>query len=222
MKNFMKNSKFFFITFCIFFFSDQAQSNENELLKLIQIQYKNISSFSGQFVQISFKKNSVTPAKKANGEIIYKRPGKMLWSYKVPEEHLLVTNGKFVWLFDPLLENVTIQNLKKIAGGTALSFLLGVGDLNKDFLIRDISFFLLKSQDGLIVEMVPKKYNSNLAFIQLQVNPDTYNLKKILLMGLNGDFRTIELKSIKYNIYLDDKLFEFKITEDMEVIKSSQ
>ena len=217
----MKINKFFFITFCMCIFYGQSHSKEYALLKLIQIQYDNISSFSGNFVQNSFKKKSLIPAKKAKGEINFKRPGKMRWYYKVPEEHLLVTNGKTVWLFDPLLENVTVQKLEKIADGTALSFLLGIGDLNKDFSIRDISYFFLTSQDGLIVEIVPKKLNSNLSFIQLQVNPNTYNLKKILIMGLNGDFRTIELKSIRYNIDLEDKLFEFKITEDMEVIKAS-
>ena len=41
-------------------------------------------------------------------------------------------------------------------------------------------------------------------------------------MGLNGDFRTIELRNISYNIDLEDKIFEFKITKDMEVIEVSQ
>ena len=131
-----------------------------------------------------------------------------------------MTNGKTLWLFDPLLENVTVQSLKKIADGTALSFLLGIGDLNQEFIHRQISQSLLKIQEGLIVELVPKKLNSNLAFIQIQVDPKTYDLKKILMMDQQGNYRTIELKSIKYNLDLEDNLFEFKIKDDMEVIET--
>ena len=54
----------------------------------------------------------------------------MRWLYAAPEEQLLVTNGETLWLYDTLLENVTIQKLEKLTDGTALSFLLGLGDLN--------------------------------------------------------------------------------------------
>ena len=144
----------------------------------------------------------------------------MRWLYSLPEEHLLVINGGTLWLFDPLLENVTVQKLEKIADGTALSFLLGIGDLNKDFRQREISRTFLQKQDDLTVELVPKKPNSNLAFIQLQVHPKKYDLKKILIMDQQGNYRTIELNSLKYNIELEDNIFEFKITEDMEVIET--
>ena len=40
------------------------------------------------------------------------------------------------------------------------------------------------------------------------------------MMDLNGDYRIIELNSIKYNLELGDNFFEFQIMEDMEVIKT--
>ena len=216
----MKNNKLIIIAICIFSFSGESLSKEDELLKLIQLQYKNISSFSGRFFQFSYKKNSEIPPRKAEGEVSYKRPGKMRWFYNLPEEQLLVTNGKTLWLFDPLLENVTVQKLKRIADGTALSFLLGMGDLNNDFLVREKSNSYLDPQDGLIVEIIPKKLNSNLAFIQLQVDKKTYNLKKILLMDQVGGYRTIEFKSVEYNLDLEDVFFEFQIVEGMEIIEA--
>jgi len=216
----MKKYKFILSLFFLCGLSDQTFSKEGEVLQLIQSQYKSILSFSGKFVQISYKKNTDIPPKEAKGRVSYKRPGKMRWFYSLPEEHLLVINGGKLWLFDPLLENVTVQKIENIADGTALSFLLGIGDLNKDFRQREISQSFLQIQDGLIVELVPKKTNSNLAFIQLQVHPKKYDLKKILMMDKQENYSTIELNSLKYNIELEDKLFEFKITEDMEVIEA--
>jgi outer membrane lipoprotein carrier protein len=125
-----------------------------------------------------------------------------------------------LWLYDTLLENVTIQKLEKLTDGTALSFLLGLGDLNVDFKRRKISKSLLKNQQGLIVELEPNKEKANLAFIQLEVDPETYNLRTIALMDQQGNYRTIALESMSYNLGLEDKFFEFEVSAGMEVIEA--
>ncbi len=121
----------------------QTVAAEKDLLQLIQKQYQSIRSFSGRFIQSSHRADTETGPKKAEGLVSYKRPGKMRWLYEAPEEQLLVTNGQTMWLYDPLLENVTVQKLEKITEGTALSFLLGLGNLQADFIHRGISKNLL-------------------------------------------------------------------------------
>ena len=215
----MKYFTFLFISILIFGVSGQSVSKETDLIQMIQDQYQSIQSFSGHFVQTSYRNNTET-VRRAEGLVSYKRPGKMRWLYEVPEEQLLVTNGETLWLFDPLLENVTIQKLEKLTDGTALSFLLGLGDLQEDFNRRLISQVFLTSPDALIVELEPKKAAANLSFIQLAVHPVTYNLQIIALMDQEGNYRTIELESMQYNLVLEDDFFEFKVTEDMEVIEA--
>jgi len=203
----MKYFTFVFISILLFGFSGQSVSKETDLIQMIQEQYQSIQSFSGHFVQTSYRNNTET-VRRAEGLVSYKRPGKMRWLYEVPEEQLLVTNGETLWLFDPLLENVTIQKLEKLTDGTALSFLLGLGDLQADFNRRLISQVLLTSPDALIVELEPKKAAANLSFIQLAVHPVTYNLQMIALMDQEGNYRTIELESMHYNLVLEDNFFE--------------
>ena len=130
----------------------QPVAEEKDLLQLIQKQYQSIRSFSGRFIQSSHRAETETGFKKAEGLVSYKRPGKMRWLYEAPEEQLLVTNGQTMWLYDPLLENVTVQKLEKITEGTALSFLLGLGNLQADFIHRGISKNLINAQDGLMLE----------------------------------------------------------------------
>ena len=195
-------------------------AEEKDLLQLIQKQYQSIRSFSGRFIQSSHRTDTETGPKKAEGLVSYKRPGKMRWLYEAPEEQLLVTNGQTMWLYDPLLENVTVQKLQKITEGTALSFLLGLGNLQADFIHREISKNLLSGQDGLIVELEPKKSTANLAFIQLNVHPETYNLQTIALMDQQDNYRTIQLMNMKYNLEIEDNFFEFTVTNDMEVIEA--
>ena len=195
-------------------------AEEMDLLHLIQKNYQSIRSFSGRFIQSSHRSDTEIGPKIAEGLVSYKRPGKMHWLYEAPEEQLLVTNGQTMWLYDHLLENVTVQKLEKITEGTALSFLLGLGNLKTDFIHRDISKNLLIGQDGLIVELEPKKSTANLAFIQLNVHPETYNLQTIALMDQQDNYRTIQLMNMKYNLEIEDNIFEYTITNDMEVIEA--
>ena len=216
MKKYLLILSFFFLGGV----SAQTFAGEANLLQLIQTQYQSILSFSGHFKQTSFRANSEIAPRTAEGIVSYKRPGKMRWLYAPPEEQLLVTNGETLWLYDTLLENVTIQKLEKLTDGTALSFLLGLGDLNEDFKRRKISKSLLKNPQGLIVELEPHQKTANLAFIQLEVDPENYNLRTIALMDQQGNYRTITLESMSYNLALEDEFFEFEVSAEMEVIEA--
>jgi len=213
---------FWIILIYLFFLGSVGQliAEEKDLIGLIQKQYQGIRSFSGRFIQSSHRADTETGPKKAEGLVSYKRAGKMRWLYEIPEEQLLVTNGQTIWLYDPLLENVTVQKLEKITEGTALSFLLGLGNLRTDFIQREISKNLLVAQDGLIVELEPKKSTANLAFIQLNVHPETYNFQTIALMDQQDNYRTIQLIDMKYNLEIEDNFFEFSVTKEMELIEA--
>ena len=189
-------------------------------LTRIQDRYKSISHFSGSFLQVSFRSDEDLEPLKAEGNVSYMRPGRMRWDYKFPEEQLLVTDGETLWLYDPLLENVTIQRLSRITEDTVLNFLLGAGDLRKDFRPRELSRELLQNSNGLIIELEPEKKMANLDFIQLEVDPETHDLRTMLMMDRQGNYRTIILNSMSYNLPLDPKIFVFEIPEGMEVIKA--
>ena len=198
-------------------FSQKLHSAEEDLMQkvsLIQNRYQSISSFSGQFIQTSFRNDADSLPVVAEGKVSFLRPGKMRWEYQIPEEQLLVTDGETVWLYDPLLENVTVQELSRI------TFLLGVGDLNRDFIPRTLSRELLKAPEGLLVELEPKEKLANLDFIQLEVHKENHHLKTLLLMDRQGNYRTIVLKSMEYNLDLDSQLFHFEIPEGMEVLRA--
>lgn len=192
-------------------------ANTNDILERIQERYQEIKSFEGEFSQHDVSRDT-GQSRKAAGSIAYLRPGKMKWDYYKPNEQLLVTDGTTLWLFDPLLENVTVQALEKVTQGTPLAFLLGVGDLKSDFNHRPVTEKLIDSSDILVVELKPKVSIAALDFIQLGVNPSTFDFTQIVLVDTQGNHRLIEFKGMQYNEALDKGQFTFEITPDMEVI----
>jgi outer membrane lipoprotein carrier protein len=189
-------------------------------LQDVQERYLAIRSFAGTFTQQTASLNSEIPVRQAQGTIAYERPGKMRWEYGAPEEQLLVTDGETLWLFDPLLENVTIQALAAVTDGTALAFLLGVGELTEDFTQRRVTQSLLSEEEGWeVLELVPNLPVANVEFVQLGVAPDTGDLQALLVMDRAGSYRTIVFRDLSYDVTLDASQFTFEITPRMEVIR---
>ena len=85
--------------------ADQAASTKRLTGLLNQAE-----TLTGRFSQLSLD-GSGTQLQETSGELALKRPGQFRWHTDAPMEQLLVSNGKKVWLYDPDLEQVTIQEL---------------------------------------------------------------------------------------------------------------
>lgn len=218
----MKNSFYLLIIFVIGIPGGTLiQAADTDILDHIQQRYQTISSFQGKFAQSNYIAQRQEP-RQASGVVTYARPGKMRWNYHEPDEQLLVTNGTTLWLFDPILENVTVQSLKEVTPGTTLSFLLGVGNLKNDFERRPLTRDLINAPDMLIVELKPKNNIAALDFIQLAIDPETFDFKQIALVDMQGNYRLIAFQDMQYNLALDMSQFNFEIREGMEVIEANQ
>jgi outer membrane lipoprotein carrier protein len=122
-----------------------------------------------------------------------------------------------VWLYDPLLENVTVQPLDGLTEGTPLKFLLGAGNLTADFTCRPVT--APPPQDGLsYLELVAKAPIPTLAFIQLGVRKDTARLESFRLVDAQGSQRTVRLLNLRQTGSFPPEFFVYKIPPGMEVI----
>jgi len=186
-------------------------------LQRIQTRYQQTGSFTARFVQVD--QRAEAEERRAQGSVRYKRPGRMRWHYESPDEQLLVTDGETLWLYDPLLENVTIQRIERVAPGTVLAFLLGVGDLESDFRPRPQTRKLLDSRQGVVLELMPRREMANLEFLQLEVHPQTSDLLALALVDGSGNVRTIRLEGMERNVELAEAEFVFEVTPDLEVIR---
>jgi len=60
---------------------------------------------------------------------------------------------------------------------------------------------------------------ANLDFLQLEVHPETSDLRAIVLVDGAGNIRTIRLENMKRGVELADAEFVFEVTPDLEVIR---
>ena len=188
-------------------------------LEQVQERYLEMQSFQGNFQQTTIIESEARRAS-ASGMIAYQRPGKMRWEYQEPDPQLLVTDGNTLWLYDHLLENVTIQELAVVTDGTALAFLLGAGELTDDFTQRRMQKSLLDpDKSWKVLELVPNQEKSAIEFLQLGVDSESGNLEALLFKDNSGSVRIIEFEALSYNVGFSEGFFSFEIPPGMEVIR---
>lgn len=206
--------------FLLIFFSGSAFGEKKISIKDVQTEYQKILSFHGNF----FQKNYLVEGNmihESSGMVDYQRPGKMRWDYQKPNPQLLVTDGKTFWLYDPLLENVTVAPLSKVTEGTPLTFLLGLGQLTESFDAQSVTRTIIEDPKLVVLQLKPKKPLAGIQFIQLGIDSKK-NLSQIILVDQQGNYRQIGFSQMKYNPSFSEDRFIFKVTPGMEIISENE
>lgn len=211
----MKKNLFAFIAFVLFF--AQPLFAAESLMMKIQSAQDSLKSLSAVFSQVNYDFLSGRE-RKAEGQFYYKRYGLMRWDYREPDEHLIIIGRFQVWLYDPILENVTIQNIDRVTGINSLDFFRGNRTLAEGFRqIQTKNSFLDQNFVSHQLFLSPLKPEKDMKELQLGVN-ESYRIQQLVVVDDRGNYRKITFQQVKWNEALKDELFEFEIKEGMEVI----
>ena len=102
-----------------------AQKNDEEQL---QSWLKQIISFDAKFTQSTYDQHQGLISK-GSGSFQYKRPNLVRWITHHPVEQHIIINGKNIWVYDPDLEQVLVDNYSSASlSASPLFKLLDTGD----------------------------------------------------------------------------------------------
>ena len=102
----------------------------------VQSSFGKIKTLRAQFFQDSYL-SSVDQSELSGGQVTLMRPGKMRWHYDTPEEQIFIVNNSTLWLYQPKMKQVVIDKLDKVLiSQLPTAFLMGVGDLTRDFQVK--------------------------------------------------------------------------------------
>lgn len=156
---------------------------------------------------------SGTQLQETAGQLALKRPGMFRWHTDQPMEQLLVSNGEKVWLYDPDLEQVTIQTLDQRLTHTPA--LLLSGDVSQ---IRE-NFEIDYKEGGSVVDFILKPKAKDSLFDSLRLSFRNRVLNDMQLIDSIGQRTNILFLNVKMNEPVEDHLFTFDIPEGADVIQ---
>jgi outer membrane lipoprotein carrier protein len=183
------------------------------IVEAIQHHYQITDSFTANFVE------EITPVgapkRTREGMVYFRKPGRMRWEFKTPNEELVVSDGHTLYSYDPGLNQVVESPLSMaLRAPGATEFLLGVGNIARDFAA---SMPAAAARDGLEhVRLVPRKGGDT---IEVAVDPNSHDIRVIRLTDQLGDATEVRFSGIRNNVSLQDSLFLFQPPAGADIVR---
>lgn len=189
-----------------------AQAGDEQAIKRLTELLGQAQTMIGRFSQLTLD-GSGTRLQEAGGEMALKRPGLLRWHTDAPMEQLLVSNGEKVWLYDPDLQQVTIQPLDQRMSHTPALLLSGdVSKIGENF---NISY----KEGGSVVDFILKPKAKDTLFDTLRLSFRNGVINDMQLIDSIGQRTNILFLGVKMNQPLDSAQFTFKVPQGADVIQ---
>jgi outer membrane lipoprotein carrier protein len=183
----------------------------------LQKRYAAVQTVSAEFRQV-YRAPGIDQVE--SGILLMKKPGLMRWDYRAPERKVFVADGRSTYLYTPEDRQVLVRSLSATEmRSTPLQFMLGQGDILKSFTVAPEMEFRAKSNGSAILRLTPKSSEPDYAFLVLECDRKTYDLRRIIIRELTGNTSEFELSNLTTNVKADDKQFRFKIPKGVEVVQ---
>jgi outer membrane lipoprotein carrier protein len=196
-----------------------AESNSAEaIVDRLQKSYDATADFTADFRQETEVK-TLNRTLKASGKVSFKRPGKMLWRYDEPKGQFVLADGKHLYFYQPEQNQVIKSPLKNaFRGDIPLSFLLGLGNLKKEFNAA------LKSTDekSYVLRLEPKGEAGGFSEILLAVDKSTSDILWVSIRDAAANLTTIRFSGMRKGVGLNDSLFQVQIPSGADVVELGQ
>lgn len=196
-----------------------AEKNAAEpIVDSLQKNYDATADFIADFRQETEVK-TLNRTLKTSGKLSFKRPGKMLWRYEEPKGQFVLADGKHLYFYQPDQNQVIKSPLKNaFRGDIPLSFLLGLGNLKKDFNAT------LKAADDAqyVLRLEPKSEAGGYSEILLGVGKASPDILWASVRDAANNLTTLRFSGMRKGVGLKDDLFQVQIPNGADVVELGQ
>jgi outer membrane lipoprotein carrier protein len=196
-----------------------ADTNSAELIvDSVQKNYDATIDFVADFRQETEVK-TLNRNLKASGKLSFKRPGKMLWRYDEPKGQFVLADGKYLYFYQPEQNQIIKSPLQNaFRSDIPLSFLLGIGNLKKDFNAA------LKGGDEnqFILRLEPKGEAGGFSEILAGVSKHSYDILSISVRDAAANLTTIRFSGMRKGTGVKDSVFTLQIPNGADIVELGQ
>jgi len=189
-----------------------------EIVEHTQARYDATKNFVANFAQ-ELRVESGAQVIQSSGKVYFAKPGRMRWEYAAPEPQTIVADGTFLWIDQPKDQQVLKMPFQEaFQSQTPVSFLLGVGRLERDFASIER---LPTAEDGsLRLRLKPNAESAaGVGDLVLEIDPVTFDIRGATVTDALGNRTRLTLSDVRRNQEIDDALFRFKPPPGADVIE---
>jgi outer membrane lipoprotein carrier protein len=152
----------------------------------------------------------------SSGQVWLRKPQLFRWEYGGDFPEVVVADGKNIWIYDEMLEQVTVKSQSQTAVNSPLTLLTDPGQLEEQFEVREMG-----EADGMaLLELRP--HNAESEFERILLGLRDNSLQLMVIEDAFGLRTEVQFRQIQKNPELDSGLFTFKPPESADVIGEIQ
>ena len=194
-----------------------ALPNVHAVAQAVDEHYNRLHSLQAEFTEIY---QGAGVERTESGRLWLKKPGKMRWEYRSPEEKLFVGNGSEAWLYLPAEKQVRKSNVRKLEDlRSPLAFLLGKTKLEKELSGLTFAPEVRPWKDGdSVLRGVPRGMEDRVQSVLVEITPE-HRIARILITGTDDSITEYRLSDQKEDVEISDGKFRFTAPPGSETIE---
>ncbi|RRJ84789.1 outer membrane lipoprotein chaperone LolA [Aestuariirhabdus litorea] len=201
--------RFLMIVLAMLFSGVLHASEVGELTRILA----KAQSIHAQFQQLTMDASGAR-VQESNGQLVVERPDRFRWQVAAPFPQLVISDGQRVSIYDPDLEQLTVQSLDPRAGTTPALILSGDrAAIERDFEVK------AAQQQGEVqrFSLVPRTPDSLFESLELEFVNERISAMK--LVDSLGSSTRIDFSSVEINLPVPAELFEMQVPEGTDIIE---
>src|SRR6266567_3957791 len=181
-----------------------ADAGLDGILKTVETRYNKAKT-----LQVLFKEDYTPPGRARrteSGILMLRKPGKMRWDYTQPQGKLVVSDGKYFWVYTPAenrAERVKFQESGDLRA--PLAFLLGKLNFDKEF--RNLTSRREGDDTRILAE--PKGDDLPYSAVEFVVTPD-HRIREVKVTGFDHSILVFTFDQERVDPPLENKHFQFQ------------
>lgn len=149
-----------------------------------------------------------------SGKLALKQPDLFRWDVQAPYEQLIIADGKKIWVYDPELDQVTVQSQLASQSRSPLAILTDLERLDREYETSEKG-----TNDGLAwLRLTPKWDQSPFAYVDLGL--DVNGLEVMVFRDQVGNTTETRFNKWQRNAKLPAKTFTFDVPQGVDVIET--
>ena len=195
-----------------------ADPTADEIGGRVQKFYDSTTTFRATFKQTyTIKVQNVQ--KVSTGKVAFEKPGKMSWQYDAPNGNRVVSDGSTIKVYEKENEQMYEMSVAKSQYPAALAFLMGNGQLTKDFSLRLLDPAQMKFEGGYVLEGTPKEATPAYQKMLLYVDAQTHQVRRALILDAQGNRNRFDFETPVVNEPVAKGEFDFTPPPGTKIIK---
>ena len=187
---------------------------QNPVIKDLDVLLQDIETMSAKVLQLIVESDGGV-LEESEIQMHLKKPDGFYWETIDPFPELIVTNGTYLWNYQPDLEQVVIEDWDNNESELAAQILNGrTENIAEDYLVQVIS-----DDESSEFELTPIALDSVYELITISFIAS--NLDMIHLDNKNGEQTVWQFRNIEKNQSLSDTLFVFEPPDGVDVIENT-